>query len=844
MKKKRCSDEDLRRIVHEILDNDPLIDEDLTTVHGILENDDFIDLDLTTVHESLDKKLLKNDGISSIIVRESLENKRFTYGGLSSIVCLIMKNTPHKDKDLRRIVHEILDKEQIKTLHQILDNKRCTDGDLRRIDLESLERNHFTYDDLSRIVHASLEGGKITDDILIKIAHQILENDRCTDKVLSMIVNEILKNIRNTIQAGRNITRDQNVNILDNKKVPAYPLHDGDWKVDKPYYARNDRQVLYEDWARPNNFYKKQPLHLVRNYFGERVALYFSWLGYYTIMLTFAAIFGVVTFLLACITLEYNIKVNEICDRNGTGSIIMCPSCDQDCDYSHLSSRCMYAKLTYLFDNGATIFFASFMSLWATVFCEFWKRHEKTTACEWDAIGYEETEENCRPQLERSIETTRISPVTGAEEPYVHYWVRFRRYIISFIMILFLIMLSLIAVVAIILYRISVNVALTLDKDAKNEGANTSLITTITASILSIVAILILQEFYQRIVVLLTKLELHRTETEYEDSLIFKYYLVSFFNFYSSSFYIAFVKGKLPGDPHSYGRIFGYRQEECDVSGCMQELFIHIATIMCVKQFLGNFQELGWPVIRNRIRSYRFRKTNAKNVSESEQYEKDYDLSSISSLGLLHEYLEMAIQFGFTTIFVAAFPLAPFFALLNNLIEIRLDAYKILTQCRRKYAARAEDIGSWYIILSAIGNLSVLTNALIIAFTSEFIPQTVYQTYYGEGELAGYMEFSLSVFNVSNFENGSAPVNSSFPNVTECRYRGYNTGPNLPYDHTKDYWLIIARKLLFVLFFEHIIFLIKIAMAFVIPDVPEDVRDQMKREKYLDYKVRRIKVMA
>ncbi|PIK36551.1 hypothetical protein BSL78_26616 [Apostichopus japonicus] len=412
-------------------------------------------------------------------------------------------------------------------------------------------------------------------------------------------------------------------------------------------------------------------------------------------------------------------------------------------------------------------------------------------------------------------------------------------------------MLSLIAVVAIILYRISVNVALTLDKDAKNEGANTSLITTITASILSIVAILILQENTTIDCVKCSgqvqnirgigfhsgQIELHRTETEYEDSLIFKYYLVSFFNFYSSSFYIAFVKGKLPGDPHSYGRIFGYRQEECDVSGCMQELFIHIATIMCVKQFLGNFQELGWPVIRNRIRSYRFRKTNAKNVSESEQYEKDYDLSSISSLGLLHEYLEMAIQFGFTTIFVAAFPLAPFFALLNNLIEIRLDAYKILTQCRRKYAARAEDIGSWYIILSAIGNLSVLTNALIIAFTSEFIPQTVYQTYYGGGELAGYMEFSLSVFNVSNFENGSAPVNSSFPNVTECRYRGYNTGPNLPYDHTKDYWLIIARKLLFVLFFEHIIFLIKIAMAFVIPDVPEDVRDQMKREKYLDYKL-------
>ena len=34
------------------------------------------------------------------------------------------------------------------------------------------------------------------------------------------------------------------------------------------------------------------------------------------------------------------------------------------------------------------------------------------------------------------------------------------------------------------------------------------------------------------------------------------------------------------------------------------------------------------------------------------------------------------IQFGFVTLFVVAFPLAPAFALINNLIEIRLDANK------------------------------------------------------------------------------------------------------------------------------------------------------------------------
>ena len=51
------------------------------------------------------------------------------------------------------------------------------------------------------------------------------------------------------------------------------------------------------------------------------------------------------------------------------------------------------------------------------------------------------------------------------------------------------------------------------------------------------------------------------------------------------------------------------------------------------------------------------------------------------------------IQFGFVTLFVSAFPLAPLFAFLNNIVEVRLDAYKFVTQVRRPIAARAQDIG-------------------------------------------------------------------------------------------------------------------------------------------------------
>lgn len=68
------------------------------------------------------------------------------------------------------------------------------------------------------------------------------------------------------------------------------------------------------------------------------------------------------------------------------------------------------------------------------------------------------------------------------------------------------------------------------------------------------------------------------------------------------------------------------------------------------------------------------------------------------------------LQYGFVTIFVAAFPLAPFFALLNNILEMRLDAKKLLTFYRRPVSQRVRDIGVWYRILDSIGKLSVITN--------------------------------------------------------------------------------------------------------------------------------------
>ena len=61
-----------------------------------------------------------------------------------------------------------------------------------------------------------------------------------------------------------------------------------------------------------------------------------------------------------------------------------------------------------------------------------------------------------------------------------------------------------------------------------------------------------------------------------------------------------------------------------------------------------------------------------------------------------YEFNELTIQFGYVVMFSAAWPAAAALALLNNLVEIRLDSVKILKLARRVPALnQASNIGAW-----------------------------------------------------------------------------------------------------------------------------------------------------
>uniref|UniRef100_A0A8D0HPQ7 Anoctamin n=1 Tax=Sphenodon punctatus TaxID=8508 RepID=A0A8D0HPQ7_SPHPU len=576
----------------------------------------------------------------------------------------------------------------------------------------------------------------------------------------------------------------------------AYPLHDCQyWKKASDPNCDSERYTLYMEWARFLRFYKEQPLDLIRKYYGEKIGIYFAWLGFYTEMLFFAAVVGLICFFYGLLTMDENMSSKEICDPAIGGEIIMCPLCDKKCEYWRLNSTCMSSEYSHLFDNVATLFFAIFMGIWVTLFLEFWKRRQARLEYEWDLVDFEEEQQQLqlRPEYEAKCTQKKKNPVTQV----IKKCFSCRTYQ--------KISLIIASMIAVIIYRLAVYAAFaSLMKNTKTlqpiQGLLTpQLATSVTASCLNFVIIMLLNFLYERIAIWITDMEIPRTHLEYENRLTMKMFLFQFVNYYSSCFYVAFFKGKFVGQPAAYTRMFyHWRNEECDPSGCLIELTTQLTIVMAGKQIWGNIQEAVLPWIWNWW-GRRKARSNPENLYS--RWEQDHDLQTFGGLGLFYEYLEMGKD-------------------------------SLPWSCSGGIPPCPPGSSPAWVGTQQVPRPAVCLHSVLHTHTHTHTHSVYHRV--ADNHPMFWAPTTLSC-NLSGLECGISPLHLFLSN----RYRDYRYPPDhgKKYLHTMQFWHILAAKMAFIIIMEHVVFIVKFFVAWLIPDVPSEVKAKIKREKYLTQKI-------
>ncbi|XP_051917124.1 anoctamin-9 isoform X1 [Hippocampus zosterae] len=617
-------------------------------------------------------------------------------------------------------------------------------------------------------------------------------------------------------------------------------------------HEKKKQRELTESWARWTACFQGQPITAVRNYFGEKVALYYLWLGWYTYMLITPAAIGVIVFLYGLAFFNTSPLIKEVCDID----VVMCPLCDKRCKVWLLSDTCTYAKVSLLFDNEGTVLFAMAMAIWATLFLEFWKRHRTSYVCEWKVSDWCEEEEELILEI--------VNNVDCEPKKFKHSYLRSTLVLIC-VIIMILVIIGLTH--ALVVFRVIAAVQLA-EGSWEFMTTHANSIAMMLGAVLHYLIITVMTWVNRRVAMKLCELEKPRSFATTERSFTVKMFTFQFFTYFSSLFYVAFFLGRINGHPGHYVRIASkWRLEECHPSGCLTDLFIQMAIIMVLKQTISNVFEFTGPwfgkwlkrrrtqkLVRKCAHCYLKEESQAKHGAELcdncklRDWLNNYRLNDVDSFSLFKEFLEMVIQFSFTTIFVAAFPLAPLLALINNIIEIRLDAIKMVTLERRMIPKKTNDIGVWINLLEAIGVLAVIANGLVIGVSSDFIPRLVYRYHYGPCAngtatdidcMVGYINNTLSTASMDNLEirkefSSFQMVTPNGMNVSFCSYKDYRDSND--YNLTPQFWLILAVRFAFVILFEHIVVICKFIAAWFVPAAPMHVKndslfDKLKRLK-------------
>lgn len=439
-------------------------------------------------------------------------------------------------------------------------------------------------------------------------------------------------------------------------------------------FVKEEQYNLREEWTHGWKLWKifDPPTTAIRNYFGEKIAFYFDFLGLYSRYLLFAPLIGIALFITFAIF-------------------------DSDHDVN---------KVMYVVYAAITIF-------WTTIFLEHLKRRTNAKAIEWGQSELQE-DEIIRPQFHGK---SRRSPINDdLQEPWHPTCGRWIKLIITTLCLSILIAISLAATGALFYLRWY------LADDTWKGKSEIQWAAYLTAMGQGAV-ILILDMAFKPLIYALTKFENHKTKIKFEYSYVIKMFIFRFVNNYSSFIYIAFAK-----QWHKDGGCIDTENNvQHDKQDCMWELKYQLIFIFIIYIF-QNVIEVAKPLMKLRCSDGDYLKkvamtqrysdeTILKEKIETEWKRESYDEGEIN--GTVEEYSELMVQFGFVSLFSMAFPLVPLLAFLNNIIEMKIDKHKVMYMTRRPIPVVAKSNGIFTYLFAIISFLAIFTNLGIMSFTGK-----------------------------------------------------------------------------------------------------------------------------
>lgn len=355
--------------------------------------------------------------------------------------------------------------------------------------------------------------------------------------------------------------------------------------------------------------------------------------------------------------------------------------------------------------------YSGFMVFWAASFVIFWEKKQKTLSFKWcdfgKSIAHSDTTINTKEANQGLLE--QLDPVSGEKVLIYSSKKRFLRYLESFLISVPILALTLAFLFFSLnlrgyvsedhpsIYLASIS-ALAQDGAIFDQNAFMGNIPVL----FHVIVLFNINSFYSSVSKWTSHREYHKTAHGEENSLIVKRVIFETFNTFVDLIYLAFIK--------------------LDIASVRRELI----SIYMFDELRRIITETLIPYIMRKATEFKAKHkiSKEKSFDVSESFDKVIDKKlieiTLNKYESFDDYLEIVINFAYITLFASAFPLAPALILFFHYLESLSDRYKILKVYQRPLPERApQGIGSWLGVLRIISILSVLSNLVLFAFSSE-----------------------------------------------------------------------------------------------------------------------------